>query len=288
MDWDVFISHAWEDKESFVRPLAEALKARGLCVWYDEFTITVGDSLRRSIDRGLANSRYGIVVLSPSFFAKEWPQKELDGLAAREVNGEKIILPVWHKITVDQVQKYSPMLAGRVAVSTSRGLEYVVAELFRAMRISPIPIDTREKAKREVHEQSARLEQERAVQERASLQIPAKRLRDAMIGLLIGLVVATLSLFPLSLLPNPLGSVLPFVSYLLFGAFGAWVCYHSARKKRIRDVTVGLLIGLVVAMLSSFPLSFVPAPFGSFLPFVFLILFGLLGAWAGHRIGRDK
>jgi hypothetical protein len=87
MDWDVFISHACEDKESFVRPLAEALRARGLRVWYDEFTITVGDSLRRSIDRGLANSRYGIVVLSPNFFAKDWPQKELDGLAARDSTG---------------------------------------------------------------------------------------------------------------------------------------------------------------------------------------------------------
>ena len=135
MDWDVFISHAWEDKESFVRPLAEALIARGLRVWYDEFTITVGDSLRRSIDRGLANSRYGVVVLSPSFFAKEWPQKELDGLAAREVNGEKVILPIWHQVTASQVREYSPILADRMAVSTTRDLDYIVAELIRAMRL---------------------------------------------------------------------------------------------------------------------------------------------------------
>lgn len=136
MDWDVFISHAWEDKESFARPLANALEREGLRVWFDEFTLTVGDSLRRSIDQGLANSRYGVVILSPHFFAKEWPQKELDGLAAREALGEKVVLPVWHNITAEQVRKYSPILADRVAVSSSRGLEHVVVELLRAMGIS--------------------------------------------------------------------------------------------------------------------------------------------------------
>jgi len=163
MDWDVFICHAWEDKESFVRPLAKALEAEGLRVWFDEFTLTVGDSLRRSIDRGLANSRYGIVVLSPNFFAKEWPQKELDGLASREVSGEKVILPVWHNITADQVRKYSPTLADRVAVSSSRGLKHVVAELLRAMR--PHLEEIREGAERKAREEAERLEQERRERE---------------------------------------------------------------------------------------------------------------------------
>jgi hypothetical protein len=72
--WDMFISHASEDKESFVRPLASALKNTGLLVWFDETALTVGDSLRGKIDEGLAQSRYGIVVLSPNFFAKRWPQ----------------------------------------------------------------------------------------------------------------------------------------------------------------------------------------------------------------------
>ena len=89
MDWDVFISHAWEDKETIARPLAKALEAKGLKVWFDEFTLTVGDRLRRSIDRGLAGCRYGIVILSPHFFAKEWPQKELDGLVQRENRGRR-------------------------------------------------------------------------------------------------------------------------------------------------------------------------------------------------------
>ena len=134
MDWDVFISHAWEDKESFARPLAEALEAKRLRVWFDEFTLHVGDRLRRSIDHGLANSRYGVVILSPHFFRKEWPQKELDGLVTREAAGEKVVLPVWHNISAEQIKGYSPTLADRVAVSSDRGLEHVVSELLRVIR----------------------------------------------------------------------------------------------------------------------------------------------------------
>jgi TIR domain-containing protein len=132
--WDAFVSHATEDKEAFARPLAEALRARGLSIWYDEFTLTVGDSLRRSIDRGLARSQFGVVVLSPNFFSKEWPQKELDGLVAREVDGKKVILPVWHNIDVEGIRRFSPMLADRVAVSSRNGLQAVVNALIAGMR----------------------------------------------------------------------------------------------------------------------------------------------------------
>ena len=132
MEWDVFICHASEDKEGFVRPLASSLISRGLKVWYDEFTLTVGDRLRRSIDKGLANSRYGIVVISQSFFSKDWPQKELDGLAALEVNGRKVILPVWHQIDAIGVREYSPILADRVATSSEKGIEKVVEDILKA------------------------------------------------------------------------------------------------------------------------------------------------------------
>jgi hypothetical protein len=118
-EWDVFVSHATEDKDEVVRPLAQALQSRGLSVWYDEFELRIGDSLRRKIDEGLARSRFGIVVLSHAFFSKNWPQKELDGLAARESTGEQIILPLWHKLTKDEVISYSPTLADRLARSTS-------------------------------------------------------------------------------------------------------------------------------------------------------------------------
>ena len=141
-EWDAFISHAWEDKEAVARPLAQALEAKGLRVWFDEFTLSVGDRLRRSIDRGLANSRYGIVILSPMFFAKEWPQKELDGLTQREERGEKVILPVWHNITAEQIRAYSPTLADRFAVLSDRGLDHVVAELLHAMGVEPRGLDS--------------------------------------------------------------------------------------------------------------------------------------------------
>jgi len=117
--YDVFISHATEDKDEVVRPLANALVAEGLRVWYDEFELRIGDSLRRKIDSGLARSRFGVVVLSHSFFAKNWPQYELDGLVTREMTGEQVILPLWHRITKSEVMAQSPSLADKLARSTS-------------------------------------------------------------------------------------------------------------------------------------------------------------------------
>ncbi|MBA3562437.1 MAG: TIR domain-containing protein [Gammaproteobacteria bacterium] len=132
---DAFISHASEDKEKFVRPLAEALRAEEFDVWYDEFSLTVGDSLRRSIDQGLASSRYGIVVLSSAFFEKNWPQYELDGLVAKEMSGQKVILPIWHKVTKDQVLAYSPSLADKVAINSSlSSTAEIVAQLSEVLR----------------------------------------------------------------------------------------------------------------------------------------------------------
>jgi len=132
--WDVFVSHASEDKDSFVRPLVESLRASGLTVWFDEATLKVGDGLRRSIEKGLARSRYGIVIISKAFLAKEWPQRELDGLVSREEDGTKVVLPVWHDITAQEVRSRSPMLADRLAVPSSRGVDTVVQELLQVIR----------------------------------------------------------------------------------------------------------------------------------------------------------
>jgi hypothetical protein len=118
--YDAFIAHASEDKEKLVRPLAKALSKMGFRIWYDEFEMKVGDSLRQSIDKGLINSRYGIVILSPSFFAKNWPQYELNGLASREIAGRRVILPVWYKITKVDLLAYSPTLVDKVAVTTDK------------------------------------------------------------------------------------------------------------------------------------------------------------------------
>jgi len=134
-NWDVFISHASEDKD-FVHPLANRLKAMGLLVWLDQFELTLGDSLRRSIDQGLANSKFGVVVISPSFLRKEWPQRELDGLVAREIAGSKVILPVLHNISIDEVRRYSPPLADKLAVSSDRGLASVTDAIIAAVEKS--------------------------------------------------------------------------------------------------------------------------------------------------------
>lgn len=136
MSWDVFISHAREDTNEVARPLADILTRAGLRVWLDENELKIGDSLRRKIDDGLANSRYAIVILSPAFFAKDWPRRELDGLAARESQDTKVVLPVWHRMNQPDVAKHSPMLADRIAVSTDKGIEQVALAILKVARPS--------------------------------------------------------------------------------------------------------------------------------------------------------
>jgi hypothetical protein len=118
-EYDVFISHASEDKGGFVNELYQELTSRDVKVWYDAITIGWGDSLRKKIDDGLRKSRFGIVVLSNDYIRKGWTQYELDGLFQREMTGGKTILPIWHKITKDEVQTLSMSLAGRKALNTA-------------------------------------------------------------------------------------------------------------------------------------------------------------------------
>jgi hypothetical protein len=128
--YDVFISHASEDKDEVVRPLANALKDKGLQVWFDEFELRIGDSLRRKIDKGLANSRFGIVVLSQSFLKKGWTNYELDGLVTKTVTGEQILLPIWHNISKREVIEYSPSLADKLARNTAtHTVEEIASEI---------------------------------------------------------------------------------------------------------------------------------------------------------------
>lgn len=125
-EYDVFISHAFEDKETVAHPLADALKSNGLSVWYDEFELKIGDSLRRKIDKGIANSNFGIIVISRDFINKGWTNYELDGLITRAVNGDQTILPIWHNITKREVINYSPSLADKLARSTT---EFTIEEI---------------------------------------------------------------------------------------------------------------------------------------------------------------
>lgn len=134
MLYDVFISHASEDKQDFVRGLAEALRDNNVSVWYDEFTLKAGDSLRRSIDHGLSKSRFGIVVLSKAFIGKKWPEWELDGLVQRQnYSSDSVILPVWLGLSYEEVLDFSPPLADKFAIQAEKGLEYVVHELLKVI-----------------------------------------------------------------------------------------------------------------------------------------------------------
>lgn len=120
-EYDVFVSHAWEDKEDFVDEFVEELKKQGLKVWYDTNKLKWGDSMREKIDKGLAKSRYGVVVLSPNYIAehKYWTKAELNGLFQVESINGKVILPIWHNLTKKQVAEYSPIIADRKAMTTA-------------------------------------------------------------------------------------------------------------------------------------------------------------------------
>ena len=119
--YDVFVSHAHEDKESFVDEFVEALRNQGLKVWYDTDKLKWGDSMRDKIERGLAKSRYGVVILSPNYIAehKYWTKAELNGLFQVETVNGKTILPIWHNLTKKQVVEYSPIIADRKAMTTA-------------------------------------------------------------------------------------------------------------------------------------------------------------------------
>jgi hypothetical protein len=134
----LFICHVSEDKDDFVRPLAEALR-KEYEVWYDEFQLRLGDSLLRTIDEGLRSCDFGIVVLSKAFFAKKdknWAEAELAGLFALETKSRKIILPIWKDVSADEVKQYSAILVDKYAVSASEGLPKVLEQIRLAVNVS--------------------------------------------------------------------------------------------------------------------------------------------------------
>ncbi|MDQ3799436.1 MAG: toll/interleukin-1 receptor domain-containing protein [Acidobacteriota bacterium] len=141
MQYDVFISHAHEDKDSVARPLTAKLRESGVKVWLDEFELKLGDSLRRSIERGLSQSKFGIVILSRNFFRKEWTQRELDVLLTKEETARKVILPIWHEITKEEVVRFSPLLADKLAASTEKGLDYVAQQILSVVK-AEIPLES--------------------------------------------------------------------------------------------------------------------------------------------------
>lgn len=140
--WSTFICHVTADKKGFVTPLGKELQKFGVNVWLDEFILKVGDSLRQKIDEGLSKSRYGVVVFSPSFFQKRWPQAELDGLIAREMEGKrKVILPIRHQIRMSDLVEKVPLLAGKFVLDSSEGVAAIARKLVEVLRPEALKLD---------------------------------------------------------------------------------------------------------------------------------------------------
>lgn len=132
--WNAFISHASEDKDSFVRELYQTLTNLGLSIWYDEFTLKVGDSLSKSIDNGLLNSDYGILIISQSFLNKGWPDYEYRSLLSREIGNKPVILPVWYNVTKENVSQYSLYLADKFAINANdKNINQVALKLLEVL-----------------------------------------------------------------------------------------------------------------------------------------------------------
>ncbi|QSX23452.1 TIR domain-containing protein [Priestia megaterium] len=119
-EYDVFISHASEDKDSFVEPLARAMQEAGIRTWYDSDQIAWGQSIRQTIDKGLIKSKFCMIILSQNFLDKYWTNYELNGIFQKDSNTlNSIILPIWHNITRDEIQKRNLMLTDMLALNTS-------------------------------------------------------------------------------------------------------------------------------------------------------------------------
>ena len=131
-----FISHDSRDKDAFVRELAHELAKNFCTVWYDEFSLKVGDSLRASIERGLMETKKCIIILSPNFLANEgWGRAEFDSVFTREIlEQQNVILPVWLNVGVKDVYRYSPRLADKVGLPSSLGIGEIARRLASAVK----------------------------------------------------------------------------------------------------------------------------------------------------------
>lgn len=130
-----FISHDSRDKDLIARPIAIGLAGLMCPVWFDEFSLRVGDRLRESIERGLREARKCVLIITPHFIANRgWTREEFNAIFTRElVERADVILPVWHEVTREQVFEFSPVLADRVAVNWTLGPQEAVRRLKRAI-----------------------------------------------------------------------------------------------------------------------------------------------------------
>jgi TIR domain len=133
-----FICHDSRDKDDVARPLAYELARLGCPVWFDEFSLRVGQSLRESIDKGIAISKKCIVVLSPNFMSNSgWSKREFNGVMGKHIGSDGgVLLPIWYKVTWSEVFDYSPMVADIRALSTSSfTIEQIGAQMYREIML---------------------------------------------------------------------------------------------------------------------------------------------------------
>lgn len=114
---DVFLCHAWDDRKAAAKELHDLLESKGVSVWFSEKDVLLGSSLLREIDKGLAKSRVGIVLVTPSFLSRVKGEgiadKELSALLARDR-----LVPVVHNTTFEELREVSPLLGSRSGLST--------------------------------------------------------------------------------------------------------------------------------------------------------------------------
>ena len=115
---DVFLCHAWDDRQGPAKDLHDLLVSRGVAVWFSEKDVGLGTSLLREIDRGLAKSRVGIVLVTPALLRRlqgeSIADKELSALLARD-----LLVPIVHNTTYEALREVSPLLASRTGLSTA-------------------------------------------------------------------------------------------------------------------------------------------------------------------------
>jgi TIR domain len=132
---DVFICHASVDKAAIARPLAKTLSKFGARVWFDEFSLRLGDGLTVAIDKGLSSSRFGVVILSKAFFSNGRTQHELSGLRTKEISSGKTIVPIWHNVDATEVRNFSVTLADKLAIKTgSASIQEIGLRILRVVR----------------------------------------------------------------------------------------------------------------------------------------------------------
>jgi len=135
-EYDAFISHAVEDKIPIANELCAKLEAAGLKIWYSGKELGVGDSIEKTIEKGLNRSRYGIVIFSPTYLAKNWTIREFYTLLAKEIEEHKVILPVLYNVCLDDLKKKDLLMADRFAVNADKGIDVVVERLVREIQRS--------------------------------------------------------------------------------------------------------------------------------------------------------